>query len=345
MKHAGLVFLLLSVVLVSVILLPAGCATKNNSLNDAHRIAQPYTFPFLKWECNALFKLGMQAVSDRDHSNSESDLSKKIEFVLQEQGISVFPPVLISLESPPHLLVISPRDTIAYTDRLLLQQTMRIDEMESLEAQIDELGFSSLVVTLGGFAGTFPPIVSSDSTMKYIVNAGVEEWLHQYLAFKPLGFRYVLDSLGIRRDVDIVTMNETLAGIISEDIGKDVYNKYYSNSSKADDRQQSNVFDFDAVMRETRKQTDAYLSQGNIERAETYMEEQRKLFVQNGYHIRKLNQAYFAFHGIYGQDPGAVSPVARDIEQLKAISRSTKDFLDTAAAMTGYEDLKRKLNK
>jgi len=75
------------------------------------------------------------------------------------------------------------------------------------------------------------------------------------------------------------------------------------------------------------------------------MEEQRKLFVQNGYRIRKLNQAYFAFHGIYGEDPGAVSPVAKDIEQLKSISHSTKDFLDTAAAMTGYEDLKRKLNK
>jgi len=260
MKQTKFLLAVLVIAILSVMLPSVGCATKNNPIDDIHRIAQPYEFPYLQWQSNALIQLGMQATFNQVYTTQDADLSKNIESILQEQGISIFPPVLINIESPPHLLVISPRNTIAYADRLLLIQTMQTDKMESLEAQIAKLGFSSLVVTLGGFAGTFPPIVSSASTMRYMVNAATEEWLHQYLVFKPLGFRYLLDSLGIKRDVDVVTMNETLASIVSEDIGEEVYQKYYSGSAVTDDQKNSDKFDFDAVMRETRKQTDAYLS-------------------------------------------------------------------------------------
>jgi len=52
-------------------------------------------------------------------------------------------------------------------------------------------------------------------------------------------------------------------------------------------------------MRETRIRVDKLLAQGRIEEAEAYMEERRQEFVAHGYYIRKLNQAYFAFHGAY----------------------------------------------
>jgi len=337
-------FILLLIIVTGVVLF-AGCLAKDDPLVRAHAIAEPYRFPFVSWECKALLDLGIKAWN-RNESAVESELSVHIESVVREQGITVFPPPVVSLEPPPHLLIISPRDKIEYRDRLLLRQTMNVEDMESLERQIDALGFSSLVEPLGGFGGTFPPIVSSDATMRYIVNAAVEEWLHQYLAFKPLGFGYVLDSLGIRRDADLVTMNETAAGIISDEIGAEVYRKYYSNAATVQEKKKdTGGFDFDTVMSETRRQVDIYLAQGDIEKAEAYMEERRKLFVQNGYHIRKLNQAYFAFHGIYGQDPSSVSPVARDIERLRERTGSTKDFLDIVSVMTGYEDLKRKLNE
>jgi hypothetical protein len=98
-------------------------------------------------------------------------------------------------------------------------------------------------------------------------------------------------------------------------------------------------------MRETRKTVDCYLSQGKIEEAERYMEERRKEFVAHGYHIRKLNQAYFAFHGIYGQDPASVSPIYEDLKQLRAKSHSLRDFLDEAAAMRSYTELTEALEK
>ena len=34
------------------------------------------------------------------------------------------------------------------------------------------------------------------------------------------------------------------------------------------------------------------------------MEARREIFWQNGYAIRKLNQAYFAFYGAYADIPG-----------------------------------------
>ena len=61
-----------------------------------------------------------------------------------------FPPVNFELERPPHLLVISPRDRIESIREITLLPEMTQDEIESIEAKIDTLGVSSLVVGLGG---------------------------------------------------------------------------------------------------------------------------------------------------------------------------------------------------
>jgi len=75
------------------------------------------------------------------------------------------------------------------------------------------------------------------------------------------------------------------------------------------------------------------------------MEERRREFVARGYHIRKLNQAYFAFHGIYRQDPAPVSPIYEALKQLRAKSPSLRDFLDDLAAMRSYAGLTETLEK
>ncbi len=62
------------------------------------------------------------------------------------------------------------------------------------------------------------------------------------------------------------------------------------------------------------------LPQGKIDEAETYMEQRRQLFWQNGYLIRKLNQAYFAFHGAYADVPGGAAgedPVGPAVRALR----------------------------
>ena len=78
------------------------------------------------------------------------------------------------------------------------------------------------------------------------------------------------------------------------------------------------------------------LADGEVEGAEAYMEERRRLFVAQGYNIRKINQAYFAFYGSYATGPGATSPIGEQLRQLREESDSLKDFLDTVAQFGSY---------
>ena len=55
------------------------------------------------------------------------------------------------------------------------------------------------------------------------------------------------------------------------------------------------------------------------------MEARRRIFWENGYKIRKLNQAYFAFYGAYADKPfsaAGADPVGNDVRLLRARSRN-----------------------
>jgi len=280
----------------------------------------------------------------------EKIIAGQIKEVLAEHGIFHpldnyiklrvgFPPLIFKLEPPPHLLVVSPRDKIESMREIHLQQDMRVEAMESIEEQVDKLGVSSLVVGIGGL-GTYPAFVMESASLQFTVDAATEEWLHNYLTFKPLGFLYLLDLTGISRNYDIATMNETVVGIVSKEIGAIVCQTYYPDY--ANNRQQpaeEPEFDFNREMREIRQTVDTYLAQGEISQAEEFMEEKRQYLVSMGYYIRKLNQAYFAFHGTYGDSPTSISPIGAELKQLREQSTSLKAFLDTAAAMTSRQDL------
>jgi hypothetical protein len=103
-------------------------------------------------------------------------------------------------------------------------------------------------------------------------------------------------------------------------------------------------FDFRAEMHETRVTADQLLADNKIEEAETYMEKRRQLFWENGYQLRKLNQAYFAFHGAYADVPGGAAgedPVGPAVRALREQSDSLADFVNTIAWMTSFEQLQQ----
>ncbi len=133
------------------------------------------------------------------------------------------------------------------------------------------------------------------------------------------------------------------------------------------------AFNFNREMHRTRVQVDGYLAEAHalnvkaeeaedaggtdeakslrvqasewIVKAETYMEERRKVFIDHGYWIRKLNQAYFAFHGSYADQPGASGrdPIGPAVRELRARIPEIADFLNAVAPVRSLDDLKRVL--
>ena len=283
-------------------------------------------------------------------STVERIIEKQIRATLTQQGIFNpiidlrvnFPPVNFKLAKPPHLLVISPRDRIESMREITLEPKLTLEEMEDIEASVDELDVSSLVLGLSGLGATYPTFVADEVSLKSTIETTAEEWLHQYLAFKPLGFLYLLDLTGLSRNYDIATMNETLAGMVSTEVGSIVYEKYYSkfeDGAKQNQKEAETKFNFNREMREIRKTVDSYLAQGEIERAEEFMEQKRQYLASKGYYIKKLNQAYFAFYGTYADRPAFISPIGLELKQIRGQSVSLKDFLNTVAAMTSHQEL------
>jgi len=77
------------------------------------------------------------------------------------------------------------------------------------------------------------------------------------------------------------------------------------------------------------------------------MERRRQLFVENGFFIRRLNQAYFAFYGAYAETPGGPAgedPVGPAVRALRAGSPSLAAFVNRISWMTSFQQLKRPLD-
>jgi len=301
----------------------------------------------LEAELNAL-----QPQKLASESTVERILERQIKRVLAEQGIFNpldsylklrinFPPLNFKLEKPPHLLVVSPRDRIESMREVILKQDMSLEEMEAVESEVDKFEVSSLVVELGGLGATYPTFVTNEASLRFTLDAATEEWLHQYLFFRPLGLLYALDLMGLARNYEIATINETVASMASKEIGALVYQKYYQpdDGTNQPSEKDNPGFDFNQEMRDIRRQVDAYLAAGEIELAEEFMEQKRQYLASEGYYIRKLNQAYFAFHGKYADSPTSISPIGTELRKLRDQSTSLRDFLNKAAAITSRQQL------
>jgi len=100
-------------------------------------------------------------------------------------------------------------------------------------------------------------------------------------------------------------------------------------------------------MHKTRVTVDALLAEGKIEEAEAYMEKRRLLFLKNGFLLRKINQAYFAFYGAYADVPGGAAgedPVGPAVRALRSQSDSLADFVNRISWMTSFQDLQEAIS-
>ena len=255
---------------------------------------------------------------------------------------STFPPVLLRLQEPPKLLVVSPLGNISRLATIPLNNNISLDDINKLEDAVSALGVSALVVDLGGIA-TYPSFVANRYGLQFALSTAVEEWCHQYLFFRPLGFRYGLEEMGLDEPDYIVTMNETLAGMVSDEVAGIIYDTYYASyyppvSSSGGDTTPP-AFDFNSFMHTTRVQVDSMLAQGQVTQAEAYMEQQRLALAAHGYFIRKLNQAFFAFYGSYADQPGFENPIADNFVALRDKSDSLAAFVEKASNFTNPDEL------
>jgi GGDEF domain-containing protein len=276
-------------------------------------------------------------------ASAEAAIERVISQTFQDAGVSrstpvgfdkLFPPVLVALTPPPNVLVVSPRSELRVTGSVVLKG---LDDAEQahLEASADSTGVSSLVAPVGGLA-TFPAMVLEDDSPERVLTSVAHEWLHHYLIFYPLGARY-WDSQEARE------INETTAELVGTEVGRQVAARLDLHAQpRSAAAARSDGFDFRAFMRQTRLQVEQLLAQGSIEEAERFMEARRLELEQHGYPIRKLNQAYFALYGSYGDSFAASprSPIPGLLRQLREQSGSLADFLFRVRTITSVAELR-----
>ncbi|MBN2385538.1 MAG: hypothetical protein JXB85_00855 [Anaerolineales bacterium] len=276
-----------------------------------------------------------------------STLLADLELTLGGQPI---PPVLFHISPLPYHLVVSPRERIQQELAVSLDPDLTVDRQASIEAQIDSaLDVSSLVVPIGGL-GSYPTMIMRTTSLSWLAEVIAHEWIHNWLTLRPLGANY-------NTTPELRTMNETTASIAGSEIARLLLGRYYPELLAAyDSLAQTSLpssprwpegaprppFDFRAQMYLTRVRVDSLLAEGRIAEAEAYMEARRLVFWEHGYPIRRLNQAYFAFHGAYASYPGGAAgedPVGPAVRVLREQSDSLTDFLKTIAAMDSFDDL------
>jgi len=263
---------------------------------------------------------------------TDQRLAKTIDFIGKINLL--FPPVDFEFQEEPNVLIVSPRDKIELATTILLSPDLTLEQIVDIENKVQGIDMSGLVERVGGVA-TYPSIIPQDISLQYLLSTVAHEWLHHYFYFHPLGRSYWANY-------DMTSINETAADIGGNEIGQLVYQRYYAqpvSQAASPGAPSQPAFDFNKEMRQIRLTVDQLLAQGQVEEAEKYMEQMREYLAQNGYYIRKLNQAYFAFYGTYSDMPGSVSPIGGYLEELRQGSPSLGDFIKTVSGVSSYEQL------
>ena len=326
----------------------------DNILQDENKLKLFYTDPSIKdpGKASAAVRTELAGLYARQRlvaPFAESILQEQVAATLAEMGLTTggqpIPPVLFHMTPLPYNLVISPRSKIEEEASISLIPDLSVDEQVNIENHVDkQLDVSSLVVPVGGI-GTYPTMIERTTALDWLSDTIAHEWTHNWLTWHPLGLNYDTSP-------ELRTMNETTADIVGGEVGKALLQQYYPELSGKYARQSQLAslpanptrasFDFRAEMHTTRVRVDALLAAGKITEAENYMDERRQVFWNNGYPIRKLNQAYFAFYGAYADVPGGAAgedPVGPAVRTLRSQSGSLIAFLEKIGHMSSFKQL------
>ena len=259
--------------------------------------------------------------------HAEQFLEENISSAIQSEQVNIFDnifyvPVDLSLEKTPKLLVISPRDKIYRQEDKLLNSNISLVAINNMELSLlEENNLSAIVVPTGGVS-TYPSIVS-EGDLLYILQTAAHEWLHNYLALFPLGRSYFTST-------DMQSINETICDIFGNEVGIIAYEKIMDRKIDNEINQTKKInkeFNFDKFMKETRLVVEKLLSEGKILESESFMDEQRMVLSSNGYDIRKINQAYFAFYGTYGGNPESSNNYYDNLIQIRKRYKNLGDMI------------------
>jgi hypothetical protein len=287
----------------------------------------------------------------------EGILEEQVSTELAAEGFGfpgfVWPPVKIRFTPLPLLLVTSDRAEITRAGDIHLKAGLPVSDREAIETRIDAT-FSdkrSLVTPIGGLSA-YPAMILETDSLIWLTDTFAHEWAHHWLLFRPLGYNYSASS-------KMTSINETTASIIGREIGRRVILQYYPELADAlpplprpptsppmtggeaiwPDEPPAGEFNYNREMRQTRLYVEELLQQGRIEEAEAYMEDRRQFFVDRGYNIRKLNQAYFAFYGSYATNPSTANPIGGQLEWLRGQSDSLRAFVHTVGTLSSHQEL------
>ena len=291
---------------------------------------------------------------------AEAVLQTQLMDIIHESGLSFlgqpYPPSLYQVSDIPQSLIVSPRTEIRREVEVSLSPGINVNAKDELEELIfSELDRAALVVPIGGI-GSYPTMVMQSANLVWLSEVIAHEWVHNFLTLRPLGINYLTSE-------ELRTINETVATLTGQELGWLILEKYYPEHlppellplhvdaalSPPETDPDLDIFDFQVEMRLTRVETDRLLAMGDVEGAEAYMEARRQVFWDNGYPIRRLNQAYFAFYGAYSADPagGAAGedPVGLAVQALRARYGELADFLNAISWVTSFETLLSLLNQ
>jgi hypothetical protein len=180
-------------------------------------------------------------------------------------------------------------------------------------------------------------MVLAEDAPDRVLSSVAHEWLHQYLIFYPLGADYW-------KSQETREINETTADMVGQEVGGALARSFGLAPNRGGAPAAGRPgFDFRAFMRETRLRTEQLLAAGDVDGAEAYMRQRRDELQQHGYTIRKLNQAYFALYGSYGEGFAAspANPIPGLLHKLRDQSPSLGDFVVRVREITSVDELRR----
>ena len=268
----------------------------------------------------------------------EAIIEGRITSVVKGEGLThsvlghsvVWPPVDFELTAAPRVLGVSPRDRIQLLSSDLLSNALSTDEAVKEESKATGKDRVAVLLETSGVAA-YPSIVADSDSYRALVETATHEWLHQYLFFYPLGQHYF---------TDLRAANETIVTIAAGALMELIVARFPFGEEPAQSAAVAPpAVDTRTVLSNLRREVDALLAAGQVDDAERRMEETRLQLEAQGVRIRKINQAYFAFRGLYATSGASGDDLGERVQTLHRRLGSVGAFLRTVRDVSNKQEL------